>query len=338
MPAQSFVIATLLSLQLSPATGGSLGTLSTTKNISNELAETIDKGQSESKDDQSLNDETAEKSKKKVEVHHAPKGYTLVFQDEFYEDGLPDNNKWTYATERNSEGWYNNEKQYYSKARPENSRVENGHLIIEARAETLSKEDYPDWSGQKYTSTRLVTRDKASWKYGFFEIKAQLPCGRGTWPAIWTLPEDPDVQWPNGGEIDIMEHVGFEPGVVHQTIHTKAFNFGSGSQKTTEFKVADACHAMHRYQLLWTADFILLGIDDAPKFLYKNESKGKKNKKTQSKWPFDQAHHLLLNIAVGGDWGGQKGISAKAFPAKMIIDYVRVYQLDQNGNDAQKPE
>ena len=261
------------------------------------------------------------KSEKRVEIHHAPAGYELVFQDEFSRDGMLDETKWDYATERNAQGWFNREKQYYARARAKNSRVENGSLIIEAHAEELNKTEYPDWGGQKYTSARIVTRGRAAWTYGFYEIKAKLPCGVGTWPAIWTLPEDPAVVWPDGGEIDIMEHVGFEPGVVHQSIHTKAYNFGAGSQKTTKFDVADACDAMHRYQLLWTPEFILLGIDDAPKFLYKNE------KKSTSRWPFDQPQHLLLNIAVGGEWGGQKGVNPKAFPAKMEIDYVRVYQL-----------
>ena len=260
------------------------------------------------------------KSQKRVEIHHAPAGYNLVFQDEFSAGTMLDERKWDYATERNAQGWFNREKQYYTKARSKNSRIENGHLIIEAHAEELDPAVYPDWSGQKYTSARIVTRGRASWAYGFFEVKAKLPCGRGTWPAIWTLPEDPAVIWPTGGEIDIMEHVGFEQGVVHQTIHTKAFNFSAGTQKTTKFDVPDACIAMHRYQLLWTPEFVLLGIDDAPKLLYK------KDKASQSRWPFDQPHHLLLNIAVGGEWGGQKGVDAKAFPAKMEIDYVRIYQ------------
>lgn len=262
----------------------------------------------------------AEQNGKKVEIHHAPAGYELVFQDEFSRDGMLDETRWDYATERNAQGWFNREKQYYARARAKNSRVENGNLIIETHAEELDKSEYPDWSGQKYTSARIVTRGKASWTYGFFEIRAKLPCGTGTWPAIWTLPEDPDVVWPSGGEIDIMEHVGFDPGVVHQSIHTKAFNFSAGTQKTTKFTLPDVCTAMHRYQLLWTSEFILLGVDDAPKFLYK------KDKGNQSRWPFDKPQHLLLNIAVGGDWGGQKGISSAAFPAKFEIDYVRVYQ------------
>ncbi len=255
-----------------------------------------------------------------VEPDHAPAGYSIVFGDEFNAGAMPDPTKWDYATERNVEGWFNQEKQYYARARPENSRIENGRLIIEARAETLDPKQYPDWSGQKYTSTRLLTRGKASWTYGFFEIRAKLPCGIGTWPAIWTLPEDPKVVWPNGGELDIMEHVGFVPGEINQTVHTKAFNFGNGTQKTTKFQVATACAAMHRYQMLWTPDFILMGIDDQPKFMFR------KVKKDRARWPFEQPHHLLLNIAVGGVWGGQKGIRPDAFPAKMEVDYVRIYQ------------
>jgi beta-glucanase (GH16 family) len=255
-----------------------------------------------------------------IEPNHAPAGYSLVFGDEFNVGTMPDPAKWDYATERNAEGWFNQEKQYYARARPESARLENGSLIIEARAETLDPIRYPDWSGQKYTSTRLLTRGKASWTFGFFEIRAKLPCGIGTWPAIWTLPEDPKFVWPTGGEIDIMEHVGFVPGEINQTVHTKAFNFGSGSQKTTKFQVATACTAMHRYQMLWTPDFILMGVDDLPKFMFK------KVKKDRARWPFDQPHHLLLNIAVGGSWGGQKGIRPDAFPAKMEVDYVRIYQ------------
>jgi beta-glucanase (GH16 family) len=252
-----------------------------------------------------------------IEPNHAPAGYALVFGDEFNAGTMPDPTKWDYATERNAEGWFNQEKQYYARARAENSRIENGSLIIEARAETLDPSKYPDWSGQKYTSTRLLTRGRASWTFGFFEIRAKLPCGIGTWPAIWTLPEDPKVVWPSGGELDIMEHVGFVPGEINQTVHTKAFNFGSGTQKTTKFQVGDACTAMHRYQMLWTPDFVLMGVDDQPKFMFK---------KDRARWPFDQPHHLLLNIAVGGSWGGQKGIRPDAFPAKMEVDYVRVYQ------------
>jgi len=192
-----------------------------------------------------------------------------VFDDEFDGAGLPDGARWAFDTHRNAAGWFNQERQYYARDRPENSRVEDGKLVIEARAETLDRAVFPDWGDQRYTSARLLTQGNASWTYGFFEIRAKLPCGVGTWPAIWMLPEDQAIKWPESGEIDIMEHVGFAPGEINQTVHTKAFNFGQGSQKTTKFQVADACAAMHRYQLLWTADFVLMGVDDQPKFMFR---------------------------------------------------------------------
>ncbi len=249
-----------------------------------------------------------------------PQGYDLVWSDEFDRDGLPDASKWAYDTYRNSKGWYNDERQYYSASRLKNSRVEDGRLIIEAHREELTKAEFPDWGGQKYSSARLMTKGRADWTYGFFEVRAKIPCGLGTWPAIWTLPSDPDVTWPAGGEIDIMEHVGFEPGTIHHSVHTTAFNFSRGSQMTSSHKLPDACDAMNKYQLLWTPDFLLFGVNDAPKWLFKKESKSKK------RWPFTDPQHLLLNLAVGGNWGGQQGLDENAFPARMEVDYVRIYQ------------
>ena len=253
------------------------------------------------------------------EPDHGPPGYTKVFSDEFDAPTI-DLTKWRFDTHRNAQGWYNQERQYYSANRPENARIEDGRLIIEARAETLDKVRYPDFGGQKFTSARLVGQGLHSWTYGFYEIRAKIPCGRGTWPAIWMLPEDPDVKWPEGGEIDIMEHVGFEPGKVHQTIHTSAANFSNGTQLTKSFDVPTACTQFHRYQLMWAPDFLVMGVDDAPKFMIRREKTDRKY------WPFDKPMHLLLNIAVGGAWGGQRGIDSKAFPARMEVDYVRVYQ------------
>lgn len=254
------------------------------------------------------------------EPDHAPPGYDLVWSDEFSTDGLPDPSRWRYDVSRNREGWHNQERQYYSANRPENARVLGGRLIIEARAEELDADHFPDWGRQRYTSARLLTQGIASWTYGFFEIRAKLPCGVGTWPAIWMLPEDPAVEWPNGGEIDIMEHVGFAPGEINQSVHTRAFNFTRNTQKTTKFMVPDACTAMHRYQLLWTPEFVLTGVDDAPRFMFPRVPRD------YTRWPFDKPMHILLNIAVGGTWGGQHGIRPDAFPAQMEVDYVRVYQ------------
>jgi len=250
-----------------------------------------------------------------------PPGYGLVWSDEFSKDGLPDPTKWQYDVYRNVPGWYNQEKQYYAKARLKNSRVEDGRLIIEAHKEDLSTAGLPDWGKQKYSSARMMTKGLGDWTYGFFEIRAKLPCGVGTWPAIWTLPSDPDVKWPNGGEIDIMEHVGYEPGVIHHSVHTKKFNYSRGSQLNTKHKVADACDAMHKYQLLWTETFMVFGVDDSPKFLFKKEKEN-----DTGRWPFDKPQHLLLNLAIGGNFAGKSTIKSSAFPARMEVDYVRVYQ------------
>ena len=248
-----------------------------------------------------------------------PAGYRLVWADEFDADGLPDPGRWSYDTMSNQSGWANEERQYYAAARRENSRVANGVLIIEARHEPTRA--FKDSGGQKYTSARLVTSGHQSWTYGFFEIRAKLPCGRGTWPAIWMLADAPVINWPDIGEIDIMEQVGFDPGVVYGTIHTKAYNHVIHTARGDEVKIADACAAFHRYQLTWTPDRITIGADDHPYFQFDREADG-----GHDVWPFDAPQYLILNVAVGGTWGGKKGIDDAIFPVRMEVDYVRVYQ------------
>jgi beta-glucanase (GH16 family) len=254
------------------------------------------------------------------EIGGIPPGFRLVWSDEFAVPGLPDAAKWSYDTERNSAGWFNNELQYYANARAENSSVENGFLVITARREDLSTLGLPDWSGQRYSSARLITRDKASWSSGFFEVRAKLPCGRGTWPAIWMLSTPPQTRWPDDGEIDIMEHVGFDPGVVHGTVHTAAYNHSRGNQQSATTNIADACNEFHRYQMTWTNSRITIGVDDRNYYQYSNDGSG------NAEWPFDSPQFFILNIAVGGDWGGQMGVDDTVFPVRMEIDYVRVYQ------------
>ena len=249
-----------------------------------------------------------------------PPGYRLVWWDEFKGRGLPDASKWSYDTAFNKRGWHNQEKQYYSAARAKNSRLARGRLIVEAHRERLDAERFPDWGGQSYTSARLVTRGKARWTYGYFEARAKLPCARGSWPAIWTLADKPNMKWPDDGEIDIMEHVGHNPNIVHQTIHTAAYNHVKRTQKESKALVPGACQAFHLYQLHWTPDRIRMGIDGRQIFDYPKPSGG------YAEWPFDQPHYLILNVAVGGMWGGQKGIDDKALPVRMEVDYVRVYQ------------
>jgi beta-glucanase (GH16 family) len=249
-----------------------------------------------------------------------PAGFRIVWSDEFSVAGLPDTAKWSYDTDRNAAGWYNNELQYYGNARVGNSMVESGLLMITARHEDLSTAGLPDWNGQRYSSARLVTRDKASWTHGFFEVRAKLPCGKGTWPAIWMLSMPPAARWPDDGEIDIMEHVGFDPGVVHGTVHTGAYNHILGKQRGATTQVPDACNEFHRYQLTWTRTRITIGVDDRNYYQYSNDNSG------NAEWPFDSPQFLILNIAVGGDWAGRMGVNDSVFPVRMEVDYVRVYQ------------
>ena len=247
-----------------------------------------------------------------------PNSSTRVWSDEFDRPGLPNAAKWRYDTEYNKRGWFNNELQYYAAARRENTRVENGRLIIEARRERLSGK--ADFGGQNYASGKLITRGVAAWKYGFIEVRAKLACGRGVWPAIWMLAADGKTGWPAMGEIDIMEHVGWDKGRVHGTVHTKAYNHSIGTQKGASRMVPDACTAFHRYQLSWNPERILIGVDGRAFMRFDNN--GKRNLAT---WPFASPQYLILNVAVGG-WGGQKGIDPAAFPSRMEVDYVRVWQ------------
>jgi beta-glucanase (GH16 family) len=240
-----------------------------------------------------------------------PAGHVLVWSDEFNGNGLPDASHWDDDTDRNRDGWFNNERQYYSRARAENAVVGNGRLRITARLEELRSA--ADWGGQRYTSARLVTRGKAEWTYGFFEVRAKLPCGRGTWPAIWTLGSS--GVWPDAGEIDIMEQVGSNPSRVFGTVHTLQ---SGGTGTGAAVQVPDACSAFHNYQLHWTADAIVIGIDGAEIYRYTNPRRG------TSTWPFDAPQYLLLNLAIGGDLGGS--IDDAIFPVAMEIDHVRVYQ------------
>ncbi|MFZ9240111.1 MAG: glycoside hydrolase family 16 protein [Chitinophagaceae bacterium] len=236
--------------------------------------------------------------------------WKLVWSDEFKKDGLPDPSKWGYDV--GGHGWGNNELQYYTQSRKENARVENGKLIIEARREPME--------GKEYTSARLVTRDIATWSSGKIEVSAKLPAGLGTWPAIWMLANTNPLKWPDDGEIDIMEHVGYDQGTVHASVHTKKYNHIIGTQKTNKVFVKDCSEIFHRYQLEWNNDSIRIGIDNNFYYSFKNEKSG------YDVWPFSNKCYLLLNLAVGGNWGGQKGVAVDIWPRRMEVDYVRVYQ------------
>jgi beta-glucanase (GH16 family) len=240
----------------------------------------------------------------------------LVWSDEFEYSGTPDSSKWGYDLGDgcpNLCGWGNNEAQYYT-AKLNNVRVENGVLIIEAHKDSLN--------GKAYTSSRLVSKLKGDWTYGRIEVKAKLPRGKGTWSAIWMLPTDWEYGgWPASGEIDIMEHVGYNPGIIHGSIHTKAYNHLKRTQKEGTISITDAQDEFHVYAINWTKNKIDFMVDDE---VYHTVLKRRSDKYPE--WPFDKRFHLLLNLAIGGFWGGIQGIDDKIFPQKMEIDYVRVYQ------------
>ena len=239
--------------------------------------------------------------------------YKLVWSDEFDYTGLPDSRKWSFDVEGNASGWGNNEAQFYTKDRIQNAEVKDGFLNV-----TALKEDY---QGKKYTSARLRTATKGDWLYGRLEVRAKLPEGRGMWPAIWMLSTDWKYGgWPASGEIDIMENVGYDPYVIVASAHTKSYNHVQGTQKNNKLTIPDCYTNFHVYALEWEASEYSVFVDDQLYFTFKNEGTGFKV------WPFDQKFHLILNVAVGGNWGGQKGIDDSIFPRTMVVDYVRMYQ------------
>jgi len=253
-----------------------------------------------------------------VSEEHSQSPWRLVWSDEFDLSGLPDPAKWGYDI--GGHGWGNQELQHYTERRKENARVENGHLIIEARRD--------GWESHEYTSARLVSKGKGDWTYGRFEVRAKLPSGRGTWPAIWMLPSLKsygDGGWPDNGEIDILEHVGFDPDVVHASVHTRAYYHSIGTQKTAKLKVRTARTEFNVYAVEWTPEEIRWYVNDQHHFTFRNERLT--NPTTDYKqWPFDKPFHLILNIAVGGGWGGAEGVDQSIWPQRMEVDYVRIYQ------------
>lgn len=251
--------------------------------------------------------------------------WKLVWGDEFNTPGAPDAAKW------NAEKGFirNQEAQYYAGVRAENARVEDGRLILEAR-----REDYPNpefkpggkrWSETRekaeYTSASLTTYGKASWSHGRVEVRAKLPGGRGTWPAIWMLGDNRrEAGWPKCGEIDIMENVGFDPLIVHANIHTEKYNHVRKTNKGNKIEVDAPDGQFHVYSVEWDTNEMKFSVDGKVYFTYQNEKSG------LAAWPFDQPFYLILNVAIGGSWGGQKGIDPAIFPRRMEVDWVRVYQ------------
>lgn len=239
-----------------------------------------------------------------------PDGYRLVWNDEFDDKTTdsPDESKWFYETGNN--GWGNDEIQNYIHGKKDGiscAEVKNGILKIIAQK-----------IGDEVCSVRL--NSKESWKYGYFEARLKLPKGKGTWPAFWMMPSN-FTKWPDDGEIDIMEEVGYKPDYVSSSIHTKSYNHIKGTQKTNEVLVSGSQNEFHVYALEWTEEYIKTFVDGKEIFHYGNDEKG-----NADSWPFNAPFYIKLNLAWGGNWGGAKGVDENALPAIYEIDYVRVFQ------------
>jgi beta-glucanase (GH16 family) len=222
--------------------------------------------------------------------------WELVWSDEFNYSGLPDSTKWNYDVGGN--GWGNNEKQYYLEKSSENSFVKDGILHITALKKSFEKSNY--------TSSKLTTYQRFTLQYGKIEVMAKLPGGKGTWPAIWMLPvslKERRERWPLCGEIDIMEHVGKDPNVIHTSLHSELYNHIKGTQITHFEKFNDVYSTFHKYAIEWTKESIKFYIDDK---LFFESYKGQDGRiSTNEGWPFDKPYYLILNLAMGGNWGGE---------------------------------
>jgi len=239
-------------------------------------------------------------------------GYSLVWNDEFNTKSgqkiLPKDSKWWFET--GNHGWGNNELQNYVAAISGTDTcafISNGTLKIVAMKKA-----------GEIISTRMNTSE--NWLYGYFEARLKLPQGKGTWPALWMLPKEFN-NWPDDGEIDIMEEVGFRPDWVSSSIHCKAYYHSIGTQKTAEKFVPGAESEFHIYAVEWTSDYIRGYIDGVQYFEFLNDKTG--NKDT---WTFNTPFYLKLNLAWGGNWGGAQGVDENKLPATYEIDYLRVFQ------------
>jgi beta-glucanase (GH16 family) len=240
----------------------------------------------------------------------------LIWSDEF--DGeLLDSEKWLFET--GAHGWGNNELQDY--VTDGVTEVSDGTLKISAQKSGAYAADYQ--------SARLNSR--ASFRFGKIEIRAKIPehRGNGLWPALWMLGDNiGSVGWPVCGEIDLMEYVSFEPDQVHFSIHSGANNHTNGTQITSgAVSVPDVEEAFHVYGLLWTPEYLKFYLDE-PSNVQLTFSRPSPT--TAENWPFSKPFYFLMNIAVGGDWGGLQGVDDSIFPAVMEVDYVRVFGLPKS--------
>ena len=237
----------------------------------------------------------------------------LVWSDEFEEDGLPNATKWWFDERQNR--WYPDALFFTTAHREANARVEDGRLVIEAHKEKFG--------GRAYTVARLTS--KQAWTYGWYEISARLPEGRGVKSAIWMVSNsNPYGSWPGSGEIDIMEFVGYKPGIIHATVHTEAYNHRIGNHRVKRLQIPDASSEFHLYAMEWTESAIRIHVDDTHYYTFENE-RLQNTSADQRHWPFDHPFHFILTISVGGDWAGTQGVDPNIWPPRMELDYMRMY-------------
>ena len=249
-------------------------------------------------------------NRKPEEVQGEGKQWRLVWADEFDgPDGSPpDSEKWSLET--GGEGWGNNELQYYTD-NPGNCCLKDGNLVIEAKEEQVGV--------NPYTSARMITKDKYEFQYGKVEMRAKLPYGQGIWPAFWMLGSDfYETGWPDCGEIDIMENVGKEPGIIHGTLHGPGYSGGMaiGMPYTVD---GDITEEFHVYSIEWSENEINWLVDGVQYHTMNPD------RTIGNEWVYNKEFFILLNLAVGGNWPGNPD-ETTVFPQKYCIDYVRVYQ------------
>ena len=245
-------------------------------------------------------------------------GWDIVWQDEFDGESL-DINKWSH--EVGGHGFGNNELQYYTDD-SSNSFIDNGILHIRAKYEPAGIGSPNNL--RNFSSARLRTVGKGDWQYGRIDVKAKIALGQGIWPAIWMLPSDWIYGgWPKSGEIDIMEHVGHDEGRIHGSVHTESYNHIIGTQRTNSKLIENVKTLFHLYSIEWSEQKIDFFIDDTLHFTFKNDFTN-----DFRTWPFNERFHLLLNVAVGGNWPGPPN-NTTVFPQDMEVDYVRVYEKQE---------
>jgi beta-glucanase (GH16 family) len=240
--------------------------------------------------------------------------YRLVWADEFDIPGKPDPTKWSYDV--GAFKWGNAETQYYTEGN--NVDVKDGKLVLHGRVEPFEK--------SPYTSCRLTTYGKKHFQYGRFEIRAKVPKAKGSWPAIWMLPtdiKDHKSPWPKCGEIDIMEHVTPLMNQYHVSLHTELYNHAIRTQRTYFESIEGFTEEFHTFAMNWKKDSIEFFLDG--RSFHRFERYEEDRDASHAGWPFDKPYYLILNIAIGGTWGG--AVDPTQYPCAMEVEYVRYYEI-----------